>query len=75
MDVTEDFMKDQGQGRLTLCECGKLHFTYGPVTVHFEREEFFLFAEAVGRLSAMMKQAPHGSPLNGRAATDVRICH
>ena len=39
-----------GQGKLALCECGKLHFTYGAITVHFEREEFFLFAEAVGRL-------------------------
>ena len=40
IDVMEDFMKDQGQGRLALCECGKLHFTYGSVAVHFEREEF-----------------------------------
>jgi hypothetical protein len=75
MNVMEDFMKGQGQGKLALCECGKLHFTYGSVTLHFEREEFFLFAEAVGRLSAMLKQTPHGSPLSVRPANDVRICH
>jgi hypothetical protein len=67
----EDVMN--GQGKLALCECGKLHFTYGAITVHFEREEFFLFAEAVGRLSAMIKQTAHS--LTSRPTSNVKVCH
>ena len=33
-------MQRDGQTKLALCGCGKLHFTYGSVTVHFEREDF-----------------------------------
>jgi hypothetical protein len=69
----EDFMN--GQGKLALCECGKLHFTYGAVTVHFESEEFFLFAEAVGRLSAMIRQTAHGSSLTPRPTSNVKVSH
>ena len=68
-------MRNDGQTKLALCECGKLHFTYGAVTVHFEREEFFLFAESVRRLSAMIKQVSAGSPLISRPASDVSISH
>jgi hypothetical protein len=71
----EDFMNGQGQGKLVLCECGKLHFTYGSVTVHFEREEFFVFAEAVERLSAIVKQTASGSLLISRPPSDVSMCH
>jgi hypothetical protein len=67
----EDVMN--GQGKLALCECGELHFTYGAITVHFEREEFFLFAEAVGRLSAMIKQTAHSLP--SRPTSNVKVCH
>ncbi len=28
-----------GGGQAILNGCGKLHFTYGPVTVHFDQEE------------------------------------
>jgi hypothetical protein len=43
--------------------------------VYFEREDFFLFAESVGRLSAMMRQASSGFPLLLKLASDVRNCH
>ncbi len=47
----ENVVQGKGQAALNLCGCGKLHFTYGPVTLHFEREEFQAFAETVCRLA------------------------
>ena len=44
MSDMEDLMKDQGQGKLALCERGETHSTCGSVTVHFESQEFFFFA-------------------------------
>ena len=35
---------------LSLCTCGKLHFRYGSITLHFEANEFTSFASAVARL-------------------------
>lgn len=68
-------MQHDGQTKLALCGCGKLHFTYGSVTVHFEREDFLQFAESVGRLSAMVRQASKVSTLLPGPASDIRICH
>lgn len=68
-------MQRDGQTKLALCGCGKLHFTYGSVTVHFEREDFLLFADSVGRLSAMVRQASKVSTLLPGPASDIRICH
>jgi len=34
---------------LNLCTCGRLHFSYGPVTIHLKREEFLSFAEQIAQ--------------------------
>ena len=67
-------MQNNGQMKLALCGCGKLHFTYGAVTVHFDREEFILFAESVNRMSALMRQTSNGSPLSPMPASNIRMC-
>jgi hypothetical protein len=44
----------QGKGRTTMaiCQCGRLHVTYGPITPHFEPRDFLHFANDVGRTEA-----------------------
>ncbi len=41
---------------LSMCTCGKLHFSYGSITFHFEPDEFTSFAGAVAHLFAQYKQ-------------------
>lgn len=69
----ENFIHGNGQAALNLCGCGRLHFTYGPITLHFEQEEFVAYANEVSRLAESLRQLADGrSPvllpgLNGRA--------
>ncbi len=46
-----------GKTMLTVCTCGKLHFTYGPITVRFEPDQFLAFAAGVAALSAQFRQS------------------
>lgn len=50
----------EGEAVMNVCGCGRLHFTYGPVTLHFEREEFVAFAGQVARLAAQVQQMIDG---------------
>jgi hypothetical protein len=47
----------QGTGRTTLnfCTCGRLHLTYGPITLHFEPSEFLSFASDVAAVAAELR--------------------
>lgn len=46
----------QGHARaaVSVCSCGKVHFSWGPLTLHFERREFLRFAAEVGDLAAAL---------------------
>ena len=63
-----------GQTKLVLCGCGRLHMTCGSVTLHFSREEFLAFAHSVTRIAAIVKQ-----PLAALAAAGpdahTGVCH
>jgi hypothetical protein len=48
-------MQGDGEAVLHLCGCGKLHLTYGPLTLHFEQAEFIRFAGEVGRLATRLQ--------------------
>jgi hypothetical protein len=71
----EQFIHGKGQAALNVCGCGRLHFTYGPITLHFEREEFAKFAGEVGRLAVMLDQltADRGPVLF--SGQDAPVCH
>lgn len=51
-------LRTDGPMKLVLCGCGRLHVTCGPVTLHFDRDEFLVFADSVSRLAAIVKQSP-----------------
>ncbi|MGQ0810262.1 MAG: hypothetical protein ACT4OO_03440 [Nitrospiraceae bacterium] len=48
-------IRSDGRSALTICACGKLHFTYGPITLHFEPEEFVSFAGDIAHLLAQFR--------------------
>lgn len=68
----ENVLRGDLQSKVALCECGKLHFTYGPMTLHFDRSEFLAFADSVGKLGALVKQAATVVPSHVPTA---RVCH
>jgi hypothetical protein len=39
---------------LNISGCGRLHFTSGPLTLHFDRDEFLVFARVVATLAAQL---------------------
>ncbi len=61
--------------KLVLCDCGKLHVTCGPVTLHFTRDEFMMYAESVRRLAAMIVQSPVGVAPKGAQSASMEMCH
>jgi len=48
--------------------------TYGAVTLHFDRDEFLLFAESVGRMSAIVRKVPR-PVLTSSLTPNANICH
>jgi len=70
----ENVMRVDGQSTLALCGCGKLHYTYGPLTLHFERDEFLRFASSVGRLGVLVRQAAKGLTLLPGHIPDSTLC-
>ena len=71
----KDGLLGEGQAKVALRTCGRLHFTYGAVTLHFDQQEFMMFAESVRRLSAMVGQAPHGVGSGPRVTSNTHLCH
>ena len=71
----EHVLRGEGQSRVMLCDCGKFHFTYGSITLHFDRDEFLVFAESVGRLSTMVRQATAGSSFAAGRIPNTTVCH
>lgn len=61
--------------KLVLCGCGRLHVTCGSATLHFDREEFLVFAEGVSRLAAMVRQHPASLAPAARQGAQTEVCH
>jgi hypothetical protein len=70
----ERVLRGKQRPKAVLCQCGQLHFTYGSVTLHFDREEFIHFTEAVGRLGLLIKQARHTVSAIAKPVTNTDLC-
>lgn len=73
--VKEETMHGNGQSKLAVCSCGRLHVTYGSITLHFDRDEFQAFADSIGRLAAMLKQSSLGSVSAHKGSSSAHMCH
>lgn len=65
-------MNQDDQTTLDVCGCGRLHLTYGAVTLNFKRDEFVRFARDVGRLANYLATVQHIAGPSSRAAIK---CH
>jgi hypothetical protein len=61
--------------KLVLCDCGGFRLSSGPMTIHFTREEFQVFAEAVGRLASIVAQPTFGQTSNTTRPNVSEVCH
>ena len=61
--------------KLVLCDCGGLRLSSGPMTIHFTREVFQVFAESVGRLASIVAQPPLGQASKTTRPKVSEVCH
>jgi hypothetical protein len=61
--------------KLTVCDCGGFRLSSGPVTIHFTRDEFQMFAEAVGRLASIVAQPTLGRTTKATRPKISEVCH
>jgi hypothetical protein len=71
----QSLKRPDGSTVLNLCACGKLQFNYGPITLHFEPNDFIAFASAVGHLLARYRQMQNAHPPNLVPSLRNDICH
>ena len=71
----DNVIHGNGQAALNVCGCGRLHFTYGPITLHFDRDEFVAFADAVARLASQLRPADDSRSLAPSSAYSDTMCH
>ncbi|MBI4001573.1 MAG: hypothetical protein HY348_07300 [Nitrospira defluvii] len=71
----ENVIHGKGQAALNVCGCDRLHFTYGPITLHFGRDEFIAFADAVTRLASQLRQADDSLSVTPSSAYSDPMCH
>lgn len=60
---------------LSICGCGGLHLTYGPLTLHFEREEFIAFAGSVAQLASQLREVEDHSLATSLSIHNNTACH
>ncbi|MEK6804591.1 MAG: hypothetical protein AABZ34_18310 [Nitrospirota bacterium] len=71
----ENVIHGKGKAALNMCGCDRLHFTYGPITLHFDRDEFVAFADAVARLASQLGQADDNRSLAPSSAYSHPMRH
>ncbi|MCA9456983.1 MAG: hypothetical protein H6750_03435 [Nitrospiraceae bacterium] len=68
-------MPPSQQLKLNVCDCSRIHLTYGSTTLHFEKEEFLAYAMQLTRMAAYVSNTA-GLP-KGQGLTDAKstTCH
>lgn len=61
--------------KLVVCDCGGLRLSSGPMSIHFTREEFQVFAESVGRLASIVAQPTLGQSSKPTRSNASEVCH
>ncbi len=60
---------------LNICGCGRLHLTYGLITLHFEPEEFLAFGEAVTQMVAQFRRIQRDQLVPSMPPKPETVCH
>lgn len=67
--------RNVGRTALTVCACGKLHFTYGSITLHLEPEEFVSFADDIAHLKTQSRLIQDDRKSAPASTYNDIICH
>lgn len=68
-------MPPSQQLKLNVCDCSRIHLTYGSITLHFEKEEFLAYAMQMGRMAAHVSNSAGFRRAPGLADAETTNCH
>ena len=61
--------------KLNACNCGRIHLTYGSVTLHFTKEEFLAYAMYVGKMATHVSSTAGLQMAGGFTDAENTNCH
>jgi hypothetical protein len=61
--------------KLNVCDCSRIHLTYGSVTLHFEKEEFLTYAMHVGRMATHVSSTAELRRARDFTDAETTNCH
>ncbi|MFZ1746951.1 MAG: hypothetical protein WBO24_15095 [Nitrospirales bacterium] len=68
-------MPPSQQLKLNVCDCSRIHLTYGSITLHFEKEEFLAYAMQLTRMAAHVSNTAGLRKAQGLADAKSTTCH
>lgn len=68
-------MPSNQQLKVNVCDCRRIHLTYGSITLHFEKEEFLTYAMQLTRMAAHVSNTPELRRAPGLADAETTTCH
>jgi hypothetical protein len=68
-------LRSAGRATLNVCECGRLHVTYGPITLHFKPDDFLAFGEAVTLLVEQFRLVQSDRLVPSTPTGHETVCH
>jgi hypothetical protein len=68
-------LRSDGRATLNVCGCGRLHLTYGPITIHFKPDDFLAFGEAVTQLVEQFRLAQSDRLVPPTPTGHETVCH
>ncbi|GJL58032.1 MAG: hypothetical protein NPIRA03_08890 [Nitrospirales bacterium] len=68
-------MSSNQQLKLNVCDCSRIHLTYGSITLHFEKEEFLTYAMQLARMAAHVSDTAGVRKAPGLIDAETTICH
>lgn len=60
---------------LTVCACGQIRFTYGPITVRFDPDQFLAFASSVAMRGSQFRQSVGNCHPADASSAHGDLCH
>ena len=63
------------QLKLNVCDCSRIHLTYGSITLHFEKEEFLAYAMQLTRMAAQVSNPAGFRRAPSLADQKATTCH
>lgn len=68
-------MPPSQQLKLNVCDCSRIHLTYGAITLHFEKEEFLAYAMQLTRMAAHITNTARFRRAPGLPDAENTTCH